>query len=84
VARGRAPRGEADRHWLAAEDLVEPEPIEGETPGEPKKRSPSITETAGIGLTSNRFLEAIVRDQWLSQSLKLDSSLAGDSSALLP
>jgi hypothetical protein len=43
------PEGGADRHWLAAKDLVELEPIEGETPGEPKKRSPSITETAGSG-----------------------------------
>ena len=41
------PEGEAERHWLAAEALVEPEPLEGETPDDPKKRSPSITGPAG-------------------------------------
>jgi Protein of unknown function (DUF2934) len=37
----------AERHWLAAEGLVENEPLEGETPDEPKTRVPTITETAG-------------------------------------
>ena len=45
-----SPEGEAERHWLAAEGLVEPEPVEekrikGASDG-PKKPFPS-TETAG-------------------------------------
>jgi hypothetical protein len=45
------PEGEAERHWLAAETRLESDPlerkrIEGEPPGEPKKRVPSA-ETAG-------------------------------------
>jgi hypothetical protein len=46
------PEGAAERHWLAAETRLESDPlerkrIEGEPPGEPKERAPSITETAG-------------------------------------
>ena len=46
------PDGEAERHWLAAETRLESDPVErkrveGEPPGEPKERAPSITETAG-------------------------------------
>jgi len=46
------PEGAAGRHWLAAETRLESDPlerkrIEGEPPGEPKERAPSITETAG-------------------------------------
>ena len=46
------PEGAAERHWLAAETRLESDPlerkrIEGEPPGEPKERVPSITETAG-------------------------------------
>ena len=46
------PEGAAERHWLAAETSLESDPlerkrIEGEPPGEPKKRVPSTTETAG-------------------------------------
>ena len=46
------PEGEEERHWTTAEALLESEPeqrkrIEGEPPGEPKERAPSITETAG-------------------------------------
>jgi hypothetical protein len=45
------PEGAAERHWLAAETRLESDPlerkrIEGEPPGEPKERAPSITETA--------------------------------------
>ncbi|HEY1885566.1 MAG TPA: DUF2934 domain-containing protein [Roseiarcus sp.] len=40
------PEGEAERHWLAAETLLESEPserkrIEGEPPGEPAGESPT-------------------------------------------
>ena len=47
-----SPEGEEERHWLAAEGLVEPEPVEGERIGGgasdgPKKPSPSIAEAAG-------------------------------------
>jgi hypothetical protein len=47
-----SPEGEAERHWLAAEGLVEPEPVEGEriagaASAEPKSWVPSMTETAG-------------------------------------
>ena len=46
------PEGAAERHWLAAETRLESDPlerkrIEGEPPGEPKERVPSVTETAG-------------------------------------
>ena len=46
------PEDAAERHWLAAEGLIEDEPLEdetteGKTRDEPKKRSPSTTETAG-------------------------------------
>ena len=46
------PEDAAERHWLAAEGLVEDgphegEPIDGETPDEPKKRVPPTAETAG-------------------------------------
>ena len=46
------PEGAAERHWLAAKTRRESDPlerkrIEGEPPGEPKERAPSITETAG-------------------------------------
>ncbi len=46
------PEDAAERHWLAAEGLLEDEPLEsestgGKTPAEPKKGVPSITETAG-------------------------------------
>ena len=46
------PEGAAERHWLDAETRLESDPlerkrIEGEPPGEPKERAPSITETAG-------------------------------------
>ena len=46
------PEGAAERHWLAAETRLESDPlerkrIEGEPPGEPKKRVSSVTETAG-------------------------------------
>jgi hypothetical protein len=45
------PEDAAERHWLAAEGLIEDEPLEDEPTGgkprdEPKKRS-STTETAG-------------------------------------
>jgi hypothetical protein len=47
---GGSPEGEAERHWLAAEGLVEPEAVEGERieggPG-PKAEYPSMMETAG-------------------------------------
>ena len=48
------PEDEAGRHWLAAEALLESDPVEreraeGETPDEPKNRVPSMTETAGSG-----------------------------------
>jgi hypothetical protein len=51
LGEGR-PEDAAERHWLAAEGLLEDEPLEGEpdrdeTPDERKKRSPSTTETAG-------------------------------------
>jgi hypothetical protein len=47
-----SPEGEAERHWLAAEGLLEPEPVEGEriergASDGPKGRIPSMTETAG-------------------------------------
>jgi Protein of unknown function (DUF2934) len=46
-----SPEGEAERHWLAAEGLAEPdvegERIEGGASDGPKKPFPSITETAG-------------------------------------
>jgi hypothetical protein len=46
------PEGAAESHWLAAETHLESDPleregIEGEPPGEPKERVPSVTETAG-------------------------------------
>ena len=46
------PEDAAERHWLAAEGLIEDEhdedePTGGKPRGEPKKRSPSTTETAG-------------------------------------
>ena len=46
------PEDAAERHWLAAEGLLEDEPLEGEPDrdkplDEPKKRVPSKTETAG-------------------------------------
>jgi hypothetical protein len=46
------PEGEAERHWLAAEGLLEPEPVEGErikrgASDGSKGRIPSMTETAG-------------------------------------
>ena len=46
-----SPEGEAERHWLAAEGLIEPEPVEGERiegrdSDGPKKPFPS-TETVG-------------------------------------
>jgi hypothetical protein len=46
------PEDAAERHWLAAEGLIEDEPLEDEPSGdktrdEPKKRSPSTTETVG-------------------------------------
>jgi hypothetical protein len=45
------PEDAAERHWLAAEGLIEDEPLEDEPSGgtrdEPKRRSPSTTETAG-------------------------------------
>ncbi len=46
-----SPEGEAERHWLVAEGLVEPEPVEeerikGGASDGAKKRSPSMTETA--------------------------------------
>jgi hypothetical protein len=46
-----SPEGEAERHWLVAEGLVEPEPVEGErreggAPEGRKKRFPSM-ETMG-------------------------------------
>ena len=46
------PEDAAERHWLAAEGLIEDGPDEGEsidggTPEKPKKRVPSTTETAG-------------------------------------
>ena len=51
VDEGR-PEDAAERHWLAAEGLIEDEPLEnetneGKTRDEPKKRSPSTTETVG-------------------------------------
>ena len=44
------PEGAAERHWLAAETRLESDPlerkrIEGEPPGEPKERDPSVTQT---------------------------------------
>ena len=47
------PADAAERHWLAAEGLLEDEPLEGEPDrgkalDEPKKRVPSKTETAGL------------------------------------
>ena len=46
------PEDAAERHWLAAEGLLEDEPLEGEPDrgkalDEPKKRVPLITKTAG-------------------------------------
>ena len=51
VDEGR-PEDAAERHWLAAEGLIEDEPLEnetneGKTRDEPKKRSLSTTETVG-------------------------------------
>jgi hypothetical protein len=45
------PEDAAERHWLAAEGLIDDEPLEDEPAGskirdEPKKRSPSTTEKA--------------------------------------
>jgi hypothetical protein len=47
-----SPEDAAERHWLAAEGLLEDEPLEsestgGKTPAEPKKGVRSITGTAG-------------------------------------
>ena len=46
------PDDAAERHWLAAEGLLEDEPLEsestgGKTPAGPKKGVPSITGSAG-------------------------------------
>ena len=46
------PEDAAERHWLAAEGLIEDEPLEGEPDrdkalDEPKKRVPLIMKTAG-------------------------------------
>ena len=46
------PEDAAERHWLAAEGLIEDEPLEGEPDrdkalDEPKKRVRLITKTAG-------------------------------------
>jgi hypothetical protein len=47
-----SPDGEAERHWLAAEGLVVPEPVEeervkGGASNGPKSRVPSTTEAVG-------------------------------------
>ena len=52
-----SPEGEEERHWLAAEGLIEPEPVDPEPVGAepirgraadgPKKPFPSTRETAG-------------------------------------
>jgi Protein of unknown function (DUF2934) len=55
-----SPEGEAERHWLAAEGLVEPEPVEeerikrGASDG-PKKAIPVDDRDGGAGLNSNRL-----------------------------
>ena len=46
-----SPEGEAERHWLEAEGLIEPDPVEGKTieggaSDGSKKPLPSLTETA--------------------------------------
>jgi hypothetical protein len=50
------PEGAAERHWLAAETLLESEPlegkrIEGEPPGEPANDSPTISRVPGARAT---------------------------------
>jgi hypothetical protein len=68
---GGSPEGEAERHRLVAEGLVEPEPVEGSiskaAPRTDQKPSTLDDGDGGVGLS----LEALfVRDQWLRQSLK--------------
>ena len=41
------PEDVAERHWLAAEGLLEGEPDRDKALDEPKKRVPLITKTAG-------------------------------------
>jgi hypothetical protein len=57
---GGSPEGEAERHWLAAEGLVEPEPVEGErieggASDGPKSRVPLMMETAGSDRAQTEF-----------------------------
>ena len=54
-----SPEGEADRHWLAAEGLIEDEPLEGRSRrkrafGQAQK---ALDGDSRVGLTSNRFFE---------------------------
>lgn len=48
------PEGQAERHWLAAQALVEgeppePAPVEGEPAREPARESPAVRRVRGAG-----------------------------------
>ena len=54
------PEDAAERHWLAAEGLLEDEPLEsestgGKTLGRAQKGSPVDNGDGRVGLTSDRF-----------------------------
>jgi hypothetical protein len=61
---GGSPEGEAERHWLAAEGLVEPEAVEGEYRrrrlGRAQKSSTLDNGDGEVGPSSNRILETLL------------------------